>query len=265
MQRLTTFSPDFLTLTPIVPEEQPTVYRLFPSPRHFPEPLEPTLRKLGFGYRANFIEHSLGALKDTFGIDGIEAGLRSWRKRSSLDIMEDLIRLKGVGRKVADCVMLMSLDQPSLIPVDTHVSSIAARHPSFPNRLRNKAMTKQIYDEVQLFLLDKWGPLGGWCQAVAFAADLKPSVNSELTFAGLDRPQLEQLSTRQSQNVLCEEDCKRAGTTTQLSASNKTHIVARCRVGLPAVLGFKRTRSVSAAETEPSIVPEHEYMKKRRL
>lgn len=34
-------------------------------------------------------------------------------------------------------------------------------------------MSKQVYEETQDFLLDKWGPLGGWAQAVMFAADLK--------------------------------------------------------------------------------------------
>jgi hypothetical protein len=35
-------------------------------------------------------------------------------------------------------------------------------------------MSKAIYEETQEFLEDKWGPLGGWAQAVMFAADLKP-------------------------------------------------------------------------------------------
>jgi hypothetical protein len=62
--------------------------------------------------------------------------------------------------------------QPSLIPIDTHVSAIAARHPAFPVRLRKKPMSKLVYEETQAFLADAWGPLGGWCQAVLFAADL---------------------------------------------------------------------------------------------
>jgi N-glycosylase/DNA lyase len=36
-------------------------------------------------------------------------------------------------------------------------------------------MSKQVYEEVQEFLLDKWGPMGGWCQAVMFATDLPPA------------------------------------------------------------------------------------------
>lgn len=35
-------------------------------------------------------------------------------------------------------------------------------------------MSKQVYEETQDFLADKWGELGGWAQAVMFAADLKP-------------------------------------------------------------------------------------------
>ena len=89
---------------------------------------------------------------------------------------ENLIQLKGVGRKVADCVMLMCLDRHQLIPIDTHLMAIAARHPQFPNRLKGKTMNKQIYEEVQSFLEDKWGEMGGWTQAVMFAADLKPKI-----------------------------------------------------------------------------------------
>nr|XP_031862776.1 uncharacterized protein CI109_001788 [Kwoniella shandongensis]KAA5529848.1 hypothetical protein CI109_001788 [Kwoniella shandongensis] len=158
------FSPPILNL------EHPsghgsTTHHLFPAPHLIPSKLESILREMGFGYRASFIESSLESLRAEFGSKpgNIEAGLMTWR---AMDV--DL----GVGRKVADCVMLMCLDKPSLIPIDTHLTAIAARHPSFPLRLRNKPMSKLIYDETQEFLLDKWGPLGGWCQAVMFAADL---------------------------------------------------------------------------------------------
>lgn len=33
-------------------------------------------------------------------------------------------------------------------------------------------MSKALYDEVHAFLADKWGPMGGWAQAVMFAVDL---------------------------------------------------------------------------------------------
>ncbi|KIR74194.1 N-glycosylase/DNA lyase [Cryptococcus deuterogattii CA1014] len=155
----------------------PIPYHLFPAPHQIPTRLEKSLRDMGFGYRAPFIEASLLLLRNKFGDKegNIEAGLMGWRDEDVDIVRENLIALKGVGRKVADCVMLMCLDKPSLIPIDTHVANIAARHPAFPSRLKNKPMSKQIYEETQEFLLSRWGPMGGWCQAVLFAADLPQS------------------------------------------------------------------------------------------
>lgn len=39
-------------------------------------------------------------------------------------------------------------------------------------------MSPALYDDIQEFLADKWGPMGGWCQAVVFAADLKTSTTT---------------------------------------------------------------------------------------
>ncbi|WVQ70050.1 uncharacterized protein L199_008274 [Kwoniella botswanensis] len=167
------FSPPLLTLhNP--DNDGETTYHLFPTPTALPTNLEALLRSMGFGYRASFIESSLQTLEEEFK-EEIEAGLLRWRNQDVDTVRGKLVALKGVGRKVADCVMLMCMDKPSLIPIDTHVAAIAARHPAFPSRLRNKPMSKQVYNETQQFLLDRWGPMGGWCQAVMFAADLPES------------------------------------------------------------------------------------------
>jgi 3-methyladenine DNA glycosylase/8-oxoguanine DNA glycosylase len=44
-----------------------------------------------------------------------------------LHVQQQLMELPGVGRKVADCVALFSLDQYSAVPIDTHVLNIAIR------------------------------------------------------------------------------------------------------------------------------------------
>lgn len=46
--------------------------------------------------------------------------LSSLRTLSYSEAKEKLILYQGVGPKVADCILLMSLDQPSSIPVDRH-------------------------------------------------------------------------------------------------------------------------------------------------
>jgi N-glycosylase/DNA lyase len=93
-----------------------TTYHLFPGPHLFPATLEQTLRDLGFGYRAGFLESSLATLRAEFGENegDVERGLEGWRSGDVDVVREKLIGLKGVGRKVADCVMLMCLDQVSV-------------------------------------------------------------------------------------------------------------------------------------------------------
>jgi len=126
------FSPPLLTL------DNPdglasTIYHSFPSPDLLPSSLETLLREMGFGYRASFIESSHLTLRTRFG-EGpgqVETGLNEWRRCDVDVVRERLLELKGVGRKVADCVMLMCLDQVSLkvdLPInDSHPSS-----PSIP-------------------------------------------------------------------------------------------------------------------------------------
>ncbi|TXT06069.1 hypothetical protein VHUM_03542 [Vanrija humicola] len=166
------FSPALLTLEDPDGSGNETTYHLFPKPQDFPQDgLESQLRELGFGYRANFIASSLSTLRNAN--ENVAEELERWRTLPEEDARAELLRLKGVGRKVADCVMLMCMDHPSLVPVDTHIYGIAARHPLFPARLRKKTMSASLYEDIQTFLSDKWGPLGGWCQAVVFASDIR--------------------------------------------------------------------------------------------
>jgi N-glycosylase/DNA lyase len=120
------------------------------------EQLETTLGSLGFGYRAGFISSSLSTLISSHGTpeertaigmpevssastlaegevgmgdtQGVEMFLHSLRRGGAKYPVvgeEDrwrgeLLALKGVGRKVADCIGLMSLDRVSLPPLRCH-------------------------------------------------------------------------------------------------------------------------------------------------
>ena len=84
---------------------------------------EAKLRELGFGYRAPYIISSIATIKENGG----EKWLRDMRDQPLEEVREKLISLKGVGRKVADCVALFSMDCPETIPVDTHVFQIAQK------------------------------------------------------------------------------------------------------------------------------------------
>lgn len=57
-------------------------------------------------------------IKSKGGVEWLEK-LR--KEKNYLTIGEELTQLKGVGKKVSDCISLFSMDCPELVPVDTHV------------------------------------------------------------------------------------------------------------------------------------------------
>jgi N-glycosylase/DNA lyase len=77
------------------------------------------LRKLGFGYRADFIQKTAKMLVDNHGSpptlghrpEPAEGWLHTLRTMSTADARAELLKLMGVGRKVADCILLMSMDK----------------------------------------------------------------------------------------------------------------------------------------------------------
>lgn len=85
--------------------------------------VEARLRELKFGYRAKFIYNAAVYLSTQN--DGGEKWLYSMRDRSYEEVHAELVKIPGVGKKVADCVCLMSLDKLDAIPVDTHVFQMA--------------------------------------------------------------------------------------------------------------------------------------------
>lgn len=88
-----------------------TCYYVFPRPEDIPdEGLETLLRELGFGYRAGFLQSSFETLR-TKAQGPVEEELMRWRALPIDEARQELMNLKGVGRKVADCVLLMALDK----------------------------------------------------------------------------------------------------------------------------------------------------------
>jgi N-glycosylase/DNA lyase len=139
------------------------VYYDFPSPSALSHPsVEQNLRQLGFGYRAKYIQSTASTIAQKPA-----DWLSSLRTKPYPVVKEALLELSGVGPKVADCVCLFSLDQPSALPVDTHVWQIATRDYKF--KLKGKkvaSMTKDVYNGVGDFFRGLWGEYAGWAQSV---------------------------------------------------------------------------------------------------
>lgn len=102
-------------------------YDVFPTPQALAEAGEDRLRGCGLGYRAPYIQKT--AQMVCSGDVDLEGMI-------SLDYMaarETLLKLCGVGAKVADCISLFALHHIEAFPVDTHIQQMLKRYPEgFP-------------------------------------------------------------------------------------------------------------------------------------
>ncbi|KAJ3775434.1 DNA glycosylase [Lentinula raphanica] len=177
------YSPPLLSLP--VPDGSGVeeTYHPFPPPSALAHPdVSARLRSLGFGYRADFIHRTAKMLVDTHGdsmhsresSEPSERWLMTLRHMSTEDARAELLKFVGVGRKVADCVLLMSLDKTDVVPVDTHVHQIAIKYYGMKGSTKGKTnMTPKLYDELCTKFVKVWGDYAGWAHSVLFTSDLK--------------------------------------------------------------------------------------------
>lgn len=91
-----------------------------------PESLAETIRPAGLYNQKSttLIDLSNRIVNAYGGADGFD---RFVKKHSQQTVREELLSMKGVGPKTADCVLLFAGGQAGVFPVDTHVHRIARR------------------------------------------------------------------------------------------------------------------------------------------
>lgn len=89
-------------------------YYAFPTPQAIARLDEAALAGIGAGYRAPFILQAARKVADGYDLEALrQMPLEAARKA--------LFEFKGVGPKVADCVLLFSLDHDDAFPVDVWI------------------------------------------------------------------------------------------------------------------------------------------------
>ena len=90
----------------------------FPRPRALATATEKELLACGTGYRASYLQAIARAV-----ISG-ELALTSLKQLPYLEAKQELMRQKGIGEKVADCICLFSLGHLAALPVDVWIKRI---------------------------------------------------------------------------------------------------------------------------------------------
>jgi len=126
----------------------------FPSPARLSQASEAELRSCKMGFRAPYV------LSTTCKIAGGEFDLKRLRHLPVEAAREQLLELPGVGRKIADCVLLFAYGFQSAFPVDVWVMK-ALRQLYFPRR---RVGLKSLHE----FSAKHFGAYAGYAQQYLF-------------------------------------------------------------------------------------------------
>jgi len=99
-----------------------------------------------------------------------EGWLMALRGLSYYEAKADLITIRGVGQKIADCVCLFALDKDDAVPVDTHIRQLA--HRLFLPEMKAKSLTDSVYRQITEAFAQRYGRYAGWAQQFLFYEDL---------------------------------------------------------------------------------------------
>ena len=126
----------------------------FPTAQRLAQLSEAELRACKMGFRAPFL---LAAARN---ISQGKLDLHALRQLPLDDARAELLKLHGVGRKIADCVLLFAFGHQAAFPVDVWIMKVL-RHFYFPNRKVN-------LPQLQEFAGSHFGPYAGYAQQYLF-------------------------------------------------------------------------------------------------
>jgi N-glycosylase/DNA lyase len=126
----------------------------FPAPAALADAGQEALAALGLGYRAGYVARTAVTIAD----GGLS--LDALREESYEEAKRALLELPGVGEKVADCVLLFSLEKLEAFPVDVWVRrGLQGRYPA-EGRRQPKALAA--------WARERFGPWAGYAQQYLF-------------------------------------------------------------------------------------------------
>jgi N-glycosylase/DNA lyase len=131
------------------------IFYSFPTPESLADSLPGDLQSCSVGYRASFLSET----------SRIVAGLPDWeesvRVLSYDDARRDLLALKGVGKKVADCVLLFAFQRYEAFPVDVWIERIMKHCYGRGKELKN-------YEQIAGLGRQLFGQYAGYAQEYLF-------------------------------------------------------------------------------------------------
>ena len=129
------------------------IYFAFPTPEELGKATVEELRDCGVGFRDKYIKEATQMVLNN------EINLEKISKLPTEECKKQLIKVKGVGSKVADCVMLFSMQKVDAFPVDVWIKRI----------MENLYIKQDVtLKEIEKYSKEKFGQYAGIAQQYLF-------------------------------------------------------------------------------------------------
>lgn len=137
-------------------------FYLFPDPKKIVTAKKHELQSCGLGYRAEAVKKAAEAV-----VSG-EIDFDFLKKSDYHVAKESLLNVFGIGNKVADCILLFSLEKIDSFPLDRWMLRVLQKYYSDRFELNIKTLTEKRYENLHNEIVKYFGPYAGYSQQFLF-------------------------------------------------------------------------------------------------
>lgn len=115
------------------------------------------------GFRAKYVRDAVKM------VDSGRLDLEALKKMDYQSSLEKLRTIYGIGNKIADCILLFSLDKLEAFPIDRWSQRILLKYYSkIFNDVNEKPLTEKKYETLHKEIVNYFGPYAGYAQQFLF-------------------------------------------------------------------------------------------------
>ena len=116
----------------------------------------------GVGYRAKAIK------KASIAVTNGEIDFENLKNMNYNDAKQELVKVFGIGNKVADCILLFSLNKLEAFPLDRWMLRILQKYYSNKFEPTSKTITDKTYENIHEKVVEHFGKYAGYSQQLLF-------------------------------------------------------------------------------------------------
>ena len=137
-------------------------YYTFPTPITLASASEKNLNDCKLGYRAGYVGDTARFLQKN------PAWEENIRRLLYPDARKEVMKMRGVGPKAADCILLFAFQKYDAFPIDVWIQRIM--HHYLPPPAEGCPCTPSEYNRIAGFAREYFGPYAGYAQEYLYAA-----------------------------------------------------------------------------------------------